>query len=158
MIATSLGLHWLLLKGGELTPKWAAYGAVAVGAGLVTFFEAHLSSPRDWRRQRREAGQDLVLLVLVQMALPPVLLLTFVVALQPMMAQQAGAITNLWPHEWPWLGQLVLMLLVADFLRYWLHRACHRYAWLWRLHAVHHSPKRLYWLNVGQFHPLDNLV
>ena len=26
---------------------------------------------------------------------------------------------------------------------------------LWRFHVVHHSPHRLYWLNVGRFHPLD---
>ncbi len=26
---------------------------------------------------------------------------------------------------------------------------------LWRLHATHHSPGRLYWLNASRFHPLD---
>lgn len=26
---------------------------------------------------------------------------------------------------------------------------------LWRLHAVHHSVEKMYWLNVGRFHPID---
>ena len=50
------------------------------------------------------------------------------------------------------------MLLAADFLRYWMHRAFHRFAPLWRLHAVHHSPHRLYWLNVGRFHPFEKAI
>ena len=34
---------------------------------------------------------------------------------------------------------LLLSLLVLDFLEYWVHRAQHRFAVLWRFHAVHHS-------------------
>jgi sterol desaturase/sphingolipid hydroxylase (fatty acid hydroxylase superfamily) len=28
---------------------------------------------------------------------------------------------------------------VADFFYYWMHRAQHRFGWLWRFHRVHHS-------------------
>ena len=38
---------------------------------------------------------------------------------------------------------LLLSLLVADFFQYWAHRAYHRFALLWRFHAVHHAPRRL---------------
>jgi sterol desaturase/sphingolipid hydroxylase (fatty acid hydroxylase superfamily) len=51
--------------------------------------------------------------------------------------------------------QAAMMLLAADFGRYWLHRAFHRYQFMWSYHAVHHSPHRLYWLNVGRFHPFE---
>jgi sterol desaturase/sphingolipid hydroxylase (fatty acid hydroxylase superfamily) len=37
----------------------------------------------------------------------------------------------------------VLVALCADFFRYWFHRAQHRFAFLWRFHAVHHSPRDL---------------
>ena len=50
------------------------------------------------------------------------------------------------------------MLLIADFGRYWLHRAFHKFGLMWRFHAVHHSPRRLYWLNVGRFHPIEKAV
>ena len=29
--------------------------------------------------------------------------------------------------------------------------------WLWRLHATHHSPERLYWLNATRAHPLEHV-
>jgi sterol desaturase/sphingolipid hydroxylase (fatty acid hydroxylase superfamily) len=63
-----------------------------------------------------------------------------------------------WPHEWPILAQLVTMLLIAELGRYWLHRFSHRNPWLWRLHAVHHSPARLYFLNAGRVHPLEKAI
>ena len=29
---------------------------------------------------------------------------------------------------------------------------------MWALHQVHHSPKRLYWVNVGRFHPIEQAL
>ena len=49
------------------------------------------------------------------------------------------------------------MLLVAELFRYVLHVTAHNTA-LWRLHAVHHSPHKLYWLNVGRFHPVEKAM
>jgi ornithine lipid hydroxylase len=53
---------------------------------------------------------------------------------------------------------MLLMLIVSDFFRYWLHRSAHEQKWLWRFHAVHHSVQKLYWLNVGRFHPFDKAI
>src|SRR5690349_21285379 len=36
------------------------------------------------------------------------------------------------------VGGVVTVLLLNDFLTYWRHRAEHR--WFWPIHAVHHSP------------------
>lgn len=41
------------------------------------------------------------------------------------------------------LPAYLLVLFLADFFRYWFHRAQHRYAFLWRFHAVHHAPRDL---------------
>lgn len=65
---------------------------------------------------------------------------------------------TIWPHEWPIFAQAILMVLSADFLRYWLHVCSHRWSWLWRLHAVHHSPHKIYWLNVGRFHSVEKAL
>lgn len=72
------------------------------------------------------------------------------------LTQQAGQ--TLWPDDWPILAQLFLMLLIAEFGRYWVHRAAHRINRLWRFHAVHHSPNRLYFFNAGRFHPVEKLL
>ena len=57
------------------------------------------------------------------------------------------------------LGQFTLgvvaLLLLHDFLNYWVHRALHRF--LWRFHAVHHSPRHLT-SAAGTFaHPVEEL-
>jgi sterol desaturase/sphingolipid hydroxylase (fatty acid hydroxylase superfamily) len=62
---------------------------------------------------------------------------------------------GLWPGGWPLLAQLALALVVAELGQYWVHRLQHEIAWLWRIHALHHSAPRLYWLNAARFHPLD---
>lgn len=41
------------------------------------------------------------------------------------------------------LPAYLLVVFAADFFRYWFHRAQHRFAILWRFHAVHHSPRDL---------------
>jgi sterol desaturase/sphingolipid hydroxylase (fatty acid hydroxylase superfamily) len=41
---------------------------------------------------------------------------------------------------------------------YWIHRAQHGLPMLWRLHAVHHSAPRVYWLNQARSHPLESLL
>jgi sterol desaturase/sphingolipid hydroxylase (fatty acid hydroxylase superfamily) len=48
-------------------------------------------------------------------------------------------------------------LLVADFFQYWIHRALHRYPLLWRIHAVHHSPRHLGVL-YNFLHPAEALI
>jgi sterol desaturase/sphingolipid hydroxylase (fatty acid hydroxylase superfamily) len=39
-------------------------------------------------------------------------------------------------------------IFFVDCLYYWFHRAQHRYAWLWRLHSVHHAIRDLNALNI----------
>jgi sterol desaturase/sphingolipid hydroxylase (fatty acid hydroxylase superfamily) len=60
-----------------------------------------------------------------------------------------------WPSALPLMLQIVLALLVIELGQYVAHRSLHRVAWLWPFHAVHHSPRRLYWLNAFRAHPVD---
>ena len=39
----------------------------------------------------------------------------------------------------PIVARCVLALIVFDFLAYWIHRAAHANAFLWRFHRTHHS-------------------
>ena len=57
-----------------------------------------------------------------------------------------------------WL-QAPLLLVVADVLGYWFHRAFHsRVSFLWRTHAVHHSSEHLDWLSALRVHPLNQAI
>ncbi len=53
---------------------------------------------------------------------------------------------------------LFLIVLVADLVQYWTHRAYHETAWGWRLHAVHHSVKSMDWLAGSRQHILELLI
>jgi len=64
---------------------------------------------------------------------------------------------GLWPHDWPLTAQLLLSWVVVEGFAYWPHRWLHEVPWLWRLHATHHSPERLYWLNATRAHPLEHV-
>ncbi|TDR37729.1 sterol desaturase/sphingolipid hydroxylase (fatty acid hydroxylase superfamily) [Tahibacter aquaticus] len=64
----------------------------------------------------------------------------------------------LWPTAWPAWIQCLLAGTILDLGLYAMHRVSHRFAWAWRLHAIHHSAERLYWLNGERRHPLSALL
>lgn len=59
---------------------------------------------------------------------------------------------------WPLVVQVPLMMLVADFTQYWIHRTFHAVPWLWRFHAIHHSAETMDWLAGSRLHLVDVLV
>lgn len=72
----------------------------------------------------------------------------------------AGALTivNAWPSDWPLAVQVLLAVLVADTGITLAHYASHRLTLLWKLHAVHHSVKRIYGFNGLMKHPLHQVI
>ena len=62
---------------------------------------------------------------------------------------------SLWPTAWPLALQVVLAALVGEFGAYWIHRLAHERPLLWRIHALHHTPDRLYTLSAGRTHPIN---
>lgn len=66
--------------------------------------------------------------------------------------------TYLWPTTWPLPVQILLAGFIIDFGLWFMHWASHRQGFLWRLHALHHSSERLYWLNGERRHPLSALI
>ena len=143
------------LSAAGLPPLAASYCAVLAGAALITLHEILLPYRKAWQPGVTDIGTDVLFMAAVQVALPYLLSLGIVFALSDVLRADGAGASALWPQHWPVAAQACLMLLTADFARYWLHRAFHGLPALWRFHAVHHSPHRLYWLNVGRFHPLD---
>jgi sterol desaturase/sphingolipid hydroxylase (fatty acid hydroxylase superfamily) len=58
----------------------------------------------------------------------------------------------------PFWAQILLCLLVSDFLRYWSHRIFHDRAGLWKYHAIHHAAKELNWTSAARFHPVNLML
>ncbi|MHA1522974.1 MAG: sterol desaturase family protein, partial [Alphaproteobacteria bacterium] len=64
---------------------------------------------------------------------------------------------------WPEPVQLVVCLLIFEAINYTIHRAMHESGgiigtFLWRTHAAHHLPPRLYLVMHAVFHPLNGVT
>jgi sterol desaturase/sphingolipid hydroxylase (fatty acid hydroxylase superfamily) len=51
--------------------------------------------------------------------------------------------------------QAGLILIIGDFIGYWMHRWFHGRR-LWRFHAIHHSSTELDWLSSVRLHPVND--
>lgn len=60
-----------------------------------------------------------------------------------------------WIRNIHFIPQLLLCILVADFMQYWVHRAYHEIPFLWKFHAVHHSAKTMDWIAGSRMHVLE---
>ncbi len=58
----------------------------------------------------------------------------------------------------PFVVEIFLIVLVADFVQYWTHRAYHEVPFLWRFHSVHHSAKYMDWMAGSRQHVLELIV
>jgi sterol desaturase/sphingolipid hydroxylase (fatty acid hydroxylase superfamily) len=63
-----------------------------------------------------------------------------------------------WVQQLNFWVALFLIVLVADLVQYWTHRAYHEVPVLWRLHAVHHSVKSMDWLAGSRQHILELII
>jgi lathosterol oxidase len=133
----SLGVDWMIL---------AFIGSVAV------FMTAEKLFPQ-YRNQvilRRGWGLDLAYFCLNHLLISAILLYAnyhashFDWALSPTVQ---GAVRSL-----PVWLQFALIVLCADFVLYWEHRAYHEISALWPVHAVHHSVESLDWLAGSRGH------
>ena len=64
---------------------------------------------------------------------------------------------------WPVWGQVLACLLIFEAINYHLHRAMHQMPgpvgqFLWRSHAAHHLPPRLYLVMHAVFHPINGML
>ncbi len=59
---------------------------------------------------------------------------------------------------WPLVVQVVVLLVVADFLQWCIHNLLHRVPVLWAFHKVHHSVTTMDWIGNWRFHWMEIIV
>ena len=62
------------------------------------------------------------------------------------------------PKELLLFSYTLVLFILSDLSRYWLHRLMHKSKILWRFHRVHHSAQVLNPLTFYRVHPLENLL
>ena len=130
--------------------------------GCVVFFyaiEALFPAIKGQKLLRKDTGTDVVYWfvtpVLTFLMVRGLLLTLIWIGLTE---AQSGAILRGQPYitaQPTWLISLEA-LLVSDLLIYWIHRFWHRF--VWPVHAVHHSSKKIDWLSSVRMHPIDSVV
>lgn len=68
-----------------------------------------------------------------------------------------GAVRG-WIRSLPLPVEVLVLMLAADFVQYWVHRAFHEVPALWRIHAVHHSTEYMDWLAGSRTHFVQEIV
>ena len=143
---------------------WIANEALGFGSTLLLMFIALITSfmveiiipyNADWNESQGDTKRDIFHFFTNEtMNYAGIFLLPFlsVFTLYP----------EVWPKEWPFLLQLIFAIVIFDLATTLFHYFSHKKPILWKFHAVHHAPARLYGLNGIMKHPLfqvmDSLV
>ena len=104
---------------------FAAYVPVALTAFAILLLQERFPERLSWRAKWADIRSDAMFLVMVQVLLPRMLAGLAVLILASWAHEHMPS--GWWPHEWPVVAQTLVMVLAVDFMRYWLHRACHRF-------------------------------
>ena len=148
---------WML---GEGVQHSYILSATVLPAVVIVFAGEKLHPEHDvWNASQSDVVTDAVHNLVSQMLLPE-FLKVFLLGAMLALAQHGSAWYGgtLWPVSLPLPIQLVFAMIFSQFWEYWAHRLAHTWPPLWRLHATHHSPGRLYFFNAGRFHPLDTAI
>jgi sterol desaturase/sphingolipid hydroxylase (fatty acid hydroxylase superfamily) len=65
---------------------------------------------------------------------------------------------NLWPIQIHMSFQVLILIVLSDFGRYWQHRLHHKYSSLWLFHELHHSDKKLNVFKASRSHIVERFV
>lgn len=139
---------------GYARASGASLELAAIAPAVLTLLAALLAERSmpyraQWARPRGDVGTDLASAALLFVLVDPLLkwLAPLAVALLPPLP--------LFPVQSPFVLQVALATLLAEFGHYWSHRLHHARPALWWLHALHHGSERLYALNNFRIHPLN---
>ncbi len=145
---------------------WLLIGILQIILLVVVFGTLQKLRPAEPVVDRRQIRIDIVYTLIHRLG---IFKLVLFFSIQPLWNELFGQahvlgfsplhLDELWPGvtDIPWVS-LVMYLLIFDFVEYVYHRAQHRYAWFWALHAVHHSQRQMTMWSDNRNHLLDSFI
>ena len=153
-----LGCAWLqYFIAAEGLPYWPLSALVAAtGIGLIVILERIQPYEPDWNNDH---GDTVVDVFHAAFSLTLIFgIVELVVLSRSLLPLEWEFLHNLWPQEAPLWAQILIAGAIIDFGLWFMHWLSHKNQFLWRLHALHHSSERLYWLNGERRHPLSAVL
>jgi len=141
-----------LLILNEGLPYWPLSPLIVAGGILcVALLERVQPYQKEWNQDHNDTLVDV---------LHAAFSLTLIITVVEIVALTRALlpIASLWPAHLPIVAQLLIAGLIIDFGLWFMHWLSHKYDMLWRLHALHHSSERLYWLNGERRHPISAIL
>lgn len=162
LIPTAVGI-WMIHSGWghrftddpQLAELLVYFVVVTPTTGAVWALEWIIPLRKEWNYSQGDIRTDMLHMstgFLVQ-SVERLLIVGVGATLAGMLSEALGS--PVWPTSWALWVQLPLALLIGELGHYGYHRLAHETPLLWRLHATHHSPNRLYWLNANRFQWFD---
>jgi sterol desaturase/sphingolipid hydroxylase (fatty acid hydroxylase superfamily) len=135
---------------------YARWGLLAV----ILVIERGSAARREWRGTLRDG---LFMIVMWAVGVPLLKAVGFFEMFEPVTDWLASSRESylgfeLWPVGWPFALQVTLGMFVMEGVDYWLHRAMHRFAVLWRIHGVHHHITKMNVLVGPIVHPFQTAL
>jgi sterol desaturase/sphingolipid hydroxylase (fatty acid hydroxylase superfamily) len=127
-------------------------GLLTLGLFALVWAIERASGTRTAHYRSRAFLHDLAFWFYYRLGLHDLLFMSAIVlALEPLVAPHA---LDLMVGR-PFVLQALAYIVVGDFIAYWVHRAEHRYAWMWAFHTTHHSQAQLTFATTARFHPVE---
>ena len=155
-----------LLEDGYRATGWLLVGLLQIVVMLTLFAALERWRPVEAVTDRAAVRVDVLYTLVHRLGLFRVALFF---TIEPLWTDLFGALRvagmpalqldQAWPGvtDIAWVSFL-LYLVVFDAVDYLLHRAQHRYAWWWQLHALHHSQRQMTLWSDNRNHLLDDLL
>lgn len=149
-----------------LRQLWQDFGAVPFGKGFVkaaliglaiylfVYAIERYTRSRSGNYGTRGFGVDLFYWFYYRVGIHGVLLFApIAVAIDALIAP----ISPGWLAPLPFWAHLAIIFVGSDFVAYWIHRAEHRFKFMWAFHTTHHSQTHLNFATIARFHPVEML-
>ena len=138
---------------------FTAFFVSPLALAYIYLLECYMPYKRDWNLSQHDLPSDLTGFLVYVAVLEPL-----EKALIPLAGAALAATvvkSGITPHAIELLNtgnlfvDVVFIAIVVEFFRYWFHRLYHSVPFLWRVHIMHHIPKRLHMLNNFRVSPFE---
>ena len=155
-----------LVEEAFLGTELALIGALQIIVLFVLLRPLEALTPAEPRRDHAAIHTDIIYTFLTRLGFLPLLFFFILLPLEGLLdglLHSAGLFrptleTLIPPLAVHPLAAFFCYLAVLDLIDYWIHRAQHRYAWWWALHALHHSQRQLTFWSDTRNHVADELL
>ena len=155
-----------LLEDGYRATGWLLVGVLQITVMLTVFAALERWRPAEPVTDRAAVRVDIVYTLVHRLGLFRIALFF---SLDPLWTALTGQLrlagVPAWSLDqvWPGVTDLALVsfclyLVLFDGVDYAMHRAQHRFAWWWQLHALHHSQRQMTMWSDNRNHLLDDVL